>query len=131
MPRSAKWLGSETARTARGWGKTVFSFQPHTSHFLAAEDALYPIPEGVSAETATHWPMLETAVNLVLDAQPLVGERVLVVGQGVVGLAATKLLARFPLARLWSVDPVVSRRASFASRGREPRSGSRRGGSRE
>ena len=95
----------------RSWmGKTVFSFQPHTSHFLAAEDALYPIPEGVTAEAATHWPMLETAVNLVLDAQPLVGERVLVVGQGVVGLAATKLLARFPLALLWSVDPFASRR---------------------
>jgi len=102
----------------------VFSFQPHTSHFLAAEDALYEVPEGVSAATATHWPMLETAVNLVLDAKPLVGERVLVVGQGIVGLMATKLLARFPLARLWSVDPVGSRRQASlragASRALDP-----------
>ena len=103
-------VGIEDGGDGAWLGKTVFSFQPHTSHFLATEDALYEVPEGVSAETATHWPMLETAVNLVLDAKPLVGERVLVVGQGVVGLAATKLLSRFPLARLWSVDPVASRR---------------------
>ena len=103
-------VGIGDGADASWMGKTVFSFQPHTSHFLAAEDALYEVPDGVTAETATHWPMIETAVNLVLDAQPLVGERVLVVGQGVVGLAATKLLARFPLELLWSVDPVVSRR---------------------
>jgi threonine dehydrogenase-like Zn-dependent dehydrogenase len=52
---------------------------------------------------------METAVNLVLDGAPRVGERVAVVGQGVVGLLATALLAQFPLARLVVVDTVATR----------------------
>ncbi len=93
-------------------GRRVFAFQPHVSHYVAREEELYELPEEVSSEVATLWPSVETAVNLVLDARPLVGERVVVVGQGVVGLATTSLLSRFPLAELWSVDPIESRRAT-------------------
>lgn len=98
-------------------GRRVFAFQPHVSHYVAREDELYDIPEDLSLEAAALWPSAETAVNLVLDARPLVGERVLVVGQGVVGLMTTALLARFPLAELSSVDPIESRRAASERRG--------------
>jgi len=96
-------------------GERVFSFQPHTSHFVALKDEIYQVPDDISSELAALWPSAETAVNLVLDAEPRVGERVLVVGQGVIGLATTSLLARYPLEKLWSVDPLAARRdASLA-----------------
>ncbi len=93
-------------------GRRVFAFQPHVSHYVAREDELYELPEDLSSEAAALWASVETAVNLVLDARPLVGERVLVVGQGVVGLATTSILSRFPLGELWTVEPIESRRAA-------------------
>lgn len=98
-------------------GRRVFAFQPHVSHYVAREDELVELPDGVSPEAAALWPSAETAVNLVLDARPLVGERVLVVGQGVVGLMTTSLLSRFPLGELSTVDPIESRRACSERRG--------------
>ncbi len=61
-------------------------------------------------ESAALLPTFETAVGLVHDARPLMGERVLVVGQGVVGLITTALLSRFPLSRLLTVDRWEERR---------------------
>lgn len=88
----------------------VFAFEPHGSHFLSRADGLVFVPENVSQERAVLLPSVETAVNLILDGRPLVGERVLVAGQGVVGLLTTAILARFPLARLVTTDPVDGRR---------------------
>jgi threonine dehydrogenase-like Zn-dependent dehydrogenase len=53
---------------------------------------------------------METAVNFVMDGHPLIGERVVVFGQGVVGLLTTALLGRVPLSRLITVDRYPSRR---------------------
>jgi threonine dehydrogenase-like Zn-dependent dehydrogenase len=53
---------------------------------------------------------METAVSLVMDGAPAIGERVLVLGQGVVGLLLTSLLARFPLAQLVVADRLAHRR---------------------
>jgi threonine dehydrogenase-like Zn-dependent dehydrogenase len=53
---------------------------------------------------------METAVNLLMDGQPAIGERVVVFGQGVVGLLTTALLAQFPLSRLITLDSYPSRR---------------------
>jgi alcohol dehydrogenase len=91
-------------------GRRVFAFQPHVSHYIASEAELYELPASMSVEHAALWPTAETAVNLVLDARPLVGERVLVVGQGVVGLLTTALLATFPLETLCAAESIESRR---------------------
>src|SRR5689334_18207065 len=56
----------------------VFAFQPHTSHFIADPNSLFPIPDSLSPETACFLPNMETAVNLVQDAAPIFGECVLV-----------------------------------------------------
>ncbi len=92
-------------------GQLVFSFQPHTSHFLAAYDALFQVPASLDPEPAALLPNMETAVNLVMDAQPMLGERVLVLGQGVVGLLTIALLAQYPLAQLVAVDDYAQRLA--------------------
>ncbi len=91
-------------------GRRVFAFETHRSSFLARPEALHHIPEDMSFESAAFLPTVETAVGLIHDARPLMGERVLVVGQGVVGLVTTALLSRFPLARLVTVDRWERRR---------------------
>lgn len=92
-------------------GRLVFAFQPHASAFVAPAADLLPVPAGLEPEAAVCLPSMETAVNFLLDGAPLVGEQVVVLGQGVVGLLTTALLARLPLARLLTVDSLESRRA--------------------
>ena len=91
-------------------GKRVFTFQPHASHFLAAPEELHPLPEDLPLEDAVFLPNMETAVNFLLDGAPLVGEQIAVLGQGVVGLLTTALLAATPVARLVSLDFLPLRR---------------------
>jgi len=82
----------------------VFAFQPHTSYSITPAQDLFPIPDTLSPGTACFLPNMETAVNLVQDGAPVLGERVLVLGQGVVGLLTVSLLAEFPLDALVTVD---------------------------
>ncbi len=95
--------------------RLVFAFQPHASRFIASTDDLLPLPEGMTPETACFLPNMETAVNLVQDAAPLLGERALVFGQGIVGLLTTALLAEFPLASLVTCDCYPLRRETSLS----------------
>lgn len=95
----------------------VFAFQPHTSHFTAPVDQLILVPEDIQPEDAVFAPNMETAVNLVQDGRPLLGERVIVLGQGVVGLLTTALLSRFPLRRLTVVDGLPLRREAAVDAG--------------
>jgi threonine dehydrogenase-like Zn-dependent dehydrogenase len=53
---------------------------------------------------------METAVNLVQDGAPVLGERVLVLGQGIIGLLTASLLSDFPLEQLVTVDRFELRR---------------------
>ena len=93
-----------------GWlGRRVFALQPHASAFVAPLEDVLEVPPSLDAERAALFASMETAVNLVLDGAPRLGERVAVLGQGVVGLLATSLLARFPLEALVVVDTVASR----------------------
>jgi len=92
-------------------GRRVFAFHPHESHFCATVEELHPIPEGISAEQATLLPTVETAATLVQDGAPKLGERVVVFGQGLVGLVTTALLGGFPVERLVTVDYSADRRA--------------------
>lgn len=91
-------------------GQRVFVFNPHESAFVTGVDGLIPVPDDVSDEDAAFLPNMETAVNFLLDGAPLIGERVVVVGQGIVGLLTTALLARLPLAALVTLDTVAVRR---------------------
>ena len=93
-------------------GRRVFAFHPHTSGFITTPDALLPIPNEVSDADAVCLPNMETAVNLVQDGAPLLGESVAVFGQGVVGLLTTALLSRFPLGHLVTVEGLPVRRAT-------------------
>jgi 2-desacetyl-2-hydroxyethyl bacteriochlorophyllide A dehydrogenase len=95
----------------KNWlNKNVFAFQPHSSHFVAKQESLFLIPDSIKPENACFLPNMETAVNLVQDGAPILGERVLVLGQGVVGLLVASLLSEFPLESLLTVDIYELRR---------------------
>jgi 2-desacetyl-2-hydroxyethyl bacteriochlorophyllide A dehydrogenase len=90
-------------------GQSVFAFQPHSSHFITTPDNLIPIAD-LPPDCACFLPHMETAVNFVQDAAPIVGERALVLGQGIIGLLTASLLAEFPLERLVTADCYELRR---------------------
>jgi 2-desacetyl-2-hydroxyethyl bacteriochlorophyllide A dehydrogenase len=90
--------------------RRVFAFQPHQDLFCARPATLHPIPSDLDDETALFLPSMETAVNLLLDGAPLIGEKVIVIGQGIIGLLATALLSRCPLAALATLDAHPLRR---------------------
>ena len=95
----------------KNWlSRRVFAFQPHGSHFLAAPDQLIAIPDDVADEDAVFLANMETAVNLVHDGAPLLGERVAVLGFGVVGLLLASVLKQFPLQQLVGADALALRR---------------------
>jgi threonine dehydrogenase-like Zn-dependent dehydrogenase len=89
----------------------VFAFQPHASHFLSEPRQLIDVPDDVPLEAAVFLPNMETAVNLVQDGRPGIGERVVVLGQGVVGLLLSGVLAQYPLASLGAVEGRPERQA--------------------
>ena len=90
-------------------GRLVFSFQPHASHYLVRPAELILVPDSVDPLAAVFLVNMETAVNLVQDGSPGIGERVVVLGQGVVGLMTSSLLARFPLSALFAVEGLSTR----------------------
>lgn len=98
-------------------GRSVFSFVPHQTSFRTTPDSVVALPPGTTPAVGSLLPSVETATNIVLDAAPRLGERVVVFGAGVIGLCVTRLLAAFPLESLVVVDPVERRRALAASFG--------------
>lgn len=92
--------------------RLVFTFHPHESHFLASLTELIPVPAGLSPEQGVFLPNMETAVNLVHDGRPLLGEQVLIFGQGVVGLLTSALLVSYPLRTILAFDRYETRRAA-------------------
>ncbi|HEY5730735.1 MAG TPA: zinc-binding alcohol dehydrogenase [Anaerolineales bacterium] len=90
--------------------RLVFGFHPHASSFITKISLLILIPASLSADTCSFFPNMETAVNLIHDAAPILGERVLVLGQGVVGLLVASLLKEFPLECLVTSDYYAIRR---------------------
>ena len=99
------------AKVETSWlGREVFCFHPHASYVTTSIKDLIVIPEGIAMKDAVFLPNMETAVNLAQDGKPLVGERVVILGQGIVGLLLADLLSRYPLASLTSFDKDEDRR---------------------
>jgi 2-desacetyl-2-hydroxyethyl bacteriochlorophyllide A dehydrogenase len=90
-------------------GQTVFCLHPHQDYFVAAAASLVPL-NGVPARRATLTANLETALNAVWDAGAGPGDRIIVVGAGVVGLLVAALAARLPGAQVTGVDVHEGRR---------------------
>jgi len=95
-------------------GRTVFCLYPHQTAYVVPAGAVTVVPEGVPPTRAVLAGIVETAVNALWDAAPLVGDRVAVVGAGTVGCCVARLLSRFPGVQVTLVD-VVADRADVAA----------------
>lgn len=102
FPFPVKYGYSAVGRTPDG--NRVFVLHPHQDAFAAPAAMCVEVPDAVPTHRAVLAANMETALNLLWDAAPLAGERIMVVGAGVVGLLAASLLARIPAARVTVVD---------------------------
>lgn len=108
-------------------GRTVFCLYPHQTAYVVPAGAVTVVPDGVPPARAVLAGTVETAVNALWDAAPLMGDRVAVVGAGMVGCCVARLLSRFPAVQVTLVDVDASRAevaaalgAGFASPGDAP-----------
>jgi threonine dehydrogenase-like Zn-dependent dehydrogenase len=85
-------------------GRTVFCLYPHQTAYVVPAGAVAVVPDGVSPARAVLAGTVETAVNALWDAGPLLGDRVTVVGAGMVGCCVARLLSQFPAATVELVD---------------------------
>jgi threonine dehydrogenase-like Zn-dependent dehydrogenase len=109
-------------------GRIVFTLFPHQSAFVVPADAVVPVPDAVPARRAVLAGAVETAVNVLWDAAPLVGDGLTVVGAGMIGCCLARLARGIPGVDVTLVDIDPSRRdiaerlgAAFAEPGAAPR----------
>jgi NADPH:quinone reductase-like Zn-dependent oxidoreductase len=92
-------------------GKTVFCLYPHQQRYKVPASAVTPLPPGLPASRAILAANMETAVNGLWDAMPCIGDRIAVVGLGVVGLLVAWLASRIPGAQVVALDTNPGREA--------------------
>jgi len=85
-------------------GRTVFCLYPHQTAYVVPAGAVAVVPQDVPPARAVLAGTVETAVNALWDAGPLLGDRVTVVGAGMIGCCVARLLSRFPGVRVELVD---------------------------
>jgi 2-desacetyl-2-hydroxyethyl bacteriochlorophyllide A dehydrogenase len=90
-------------------GTLVFAFHPHQDRFVVDEADVVVLPAGTRSRVATLFPLVETGLQLSLDAGQVAHETVVVLGLGAVGLITAVLLQRAG-ATVLAADPLGRRR---------------------
>jgi len=98
-------------------GRTVFCLYPHQSRYVVPARAVAVVPDSIPADRAVLAGTMETALNAVWDAGALPGDRVAVVGAGMVGCCLARLLARIPAVDVVLVDVDPTRAPAAAALG--------------
>ncbi|WP_457205274.1 zinc-dependent alcohol dehydrogenase [Nocardioides sp. P5_C9_2] len=102
---------------ARLRGRTVFCLHPHQTAYVVPASAVTVVPDEVPVARAVLAGIVETAVNALWDAPPLVGDRVAVVGAGLLGCCVARLVSRIPGTSVTLVDVDPGRAAVAAAWG--------------
>ncbi|KHD72263.1 zinc-dependent alcohol dehydrogenase [Actinoplanes utahensis] len=98
-------------------GRTVFSLFPHQTHYVVPVSAVTVVPDEVPPARAVLAGTVETAVNAVWDAAPQIGDRITVIGGGMVGSSVAAVLAGLPATDVELVDVDATRKEIAASLG--------------
>jgi NADPH:quinone reductase-like Zn-dependent oxidoreductase len=106
-------------------GERVFCLFPHQDRYRVPETAAIPLPSGLPPERAVLAANMETAVNALWDAGPLAGDRIVVIGGGVLGLLAGWLCRQVPGTEVTVVDPIPARKPVAAMLGLDYRADAR------
>jgi NADPH:quinone reductase-like Zn-dependent oxidoreductase len=108
LPGPVKYGYASVGRVLAGdeglLGREVFCLYPHQSLYTVGAEQVLPLPAAVPAERAVLAANMETAVNALWDAAPLLGQRVVVIGAGVVGALCAYLLGRIPGCSVHLID---------------------------
>ena len=91
-------------------GQVVFTLFPHQSAFVVPSDAVTPVPNGIPARRAVLAGAVETAINVLWDAAPVIGDRVSVIGAGMIGCCVARLLRGIPGVDVALIDVNPARR---------------------
>jgi threonine dehydrogenase-like Zn-dependent dehydrogenase len=113
FPVQYGYMAVGTVQTGPMRGTDVFCLHPHQDWFVVDESLLAPLPEALPAHRAILTANMETALNGVWDAGIGPGDRVTVVGAGVVGTLVAWLASRIPATQVTLVD-ILPQRASLA-----------------
>lgn len=97
--------------------RVVFSLFPHQSCFRLPLNAVIPLPTALPPERAVLAANMETAVNALWDAAPRIGDRIAVIGCGVVGCLVAWLAQQIPGTRVVAIDPNPARQPVLAALG--------------
>jgi 2-desacetyl-2-hydroxyethyl bacteriochlorophyllide A dehydrogenase len=98
-------------------GQLVFAFHPHQDAFVVAADDVVVLDD-IDPRLATMFPLVETALQVALDAGPVLEQPVAVMGLGAVGILTGLMLQRAG-ARVLGIEPLEERRAIAATVGLE------------
>lgn len=98
-------------------GQRIFCLHPHQDRYVVPVEAVTVIPNDVPSERAVLAGPVETAINALWDCPPHLGDRIAVVGAGIIGGSVATLLGQFPLARVQLVDPDPRKRELAESLG--------------
>lgn len=98
-------------------GRRVFCLHPHADRWVVPASAVVPLPDTLPSRRAVLAANVETAVNALWDAGPRVGDRVTVIGAGVVGVAVAMLVASIPGVDLEVVEADAAKHPVLASLG--------------
>lgn len=98
-------------------GRHVFCLHPHQDTYVVPLERLVPLPDRLPPKRAVLAANFETAINALWDAPPRIGDRVTVIGAGVVGACIAALVARIPGVELEVLDIDEEKRDSLAMLG--------------
>ncbi|KHK95694.1 dehydrogenase [Microbacterium mangrovi] len=117
FPVKYGYLSVGTVESGPGPHGPVFALHPHQSRFVVPQSAVTPIPAAVPLRRAVLAGAVETAVNVLWDARPQVGDRIFVIGAGMIGGAIAAVARGIPGAEVTLIDVDEGRAAVAASLG--------------
>ena len=108
LPGPVKYGYASVGRVVEGpdllRGRSVFCLYPHQTAYVVSSSAVHLVPETVPDARAVLAANMETALNALWDATPVLGQRIVVIGAGVVGALCAYLAARIPGCDVCLVD---------------------------
>lgn len=112
FPVSHGYLNVGVVRQGRSEliGQTVFTLAGHREHVVVPEAAAHVLPEGCPPQRALFAGIGEVGLNGLWEGPVMIGDRVAVVGGGLIGLTTALLASKMALQRLQVVEVDAERR---------------------
>ena len=98
-------------------GRAVFALHPHQTRFVMPAAGVTPLPDGLPPRRAVLSANAETALNILWDGEAAPGQRIAIVGAGLLGLLCAGLATGIDRAQVTVIDREPSRAALAAKMG--------------